>query len=138
MGLIRPGGIGDAVLLVPVINRLRQVFPFVQIDILAEKRNSGAFALCPAVDHALCYDRPQDLRTVLGRKYDVVVDTEQWHRLSAVVARMVRSRFKVGYGTNERKRMFTHAVDYSHDNYEVFSFFDLLKPLGVDPPWRHR
>jgi ADP-heptose:LPS heptosyltransferase len=132
--LIRPGGIGDAVMLAPVIERLREVSPGAHIEMLAEKRNSGAFALCPGIDRVLCYDRPQDLLSALRSDYDVVIDSEQWHHLSAIVARMIRSKIKIGYGTNERKRLFTHSIGYSHGNYELNSFFELLKPLGIEPP----
>jgi ADP-heptose:LPS heptosyltransferase len=90
--LIRPGGIGDAVLLAPVIRRLREAFPGARIEVLAEKRNSGAFALCPDIDQVLCYDRPRELWAALSSGYDVVIDSEQWHRLSALVARMIRSK----------------------------------------------
>jgi ADP-heptose:LPS heptosyltransferase len=38
---------------------------------------------------------------------------------------------KIGYATNERARLFTHAIPYSHDDYEVDSFLRLLEPLGV-------
>ncbi len=132
MLLIRPGGIGDAVLLVPVIGRLREAFPAARIEVLAEKRNAGAFALCSGVDRVLCYDRPKELCQALRSRYDVVIDTEQWHRLSAVITRIIRSPIKIGYGTNERKRLFTHPIRYNHDNYEMDSFFALLKPLQIE------
>jgi len=132
--LIRPGGIGDAVLLVPVTGCLREIFPSARIEVLAEKRNSGAFALCPEIDRVLCYDRPQELWSALRSGYDVVIDSEQWHHLSAIVARMIRSKIKIGYGTNDRKRLFTQSIDYSHENYEMDSFFELLKPLEIEPP----
>ena len=132
--LIRPGGIGDAVLLVPVVDRLREVFPSARIEVLAEKRNSGVFALCPEIDQVRCYDRPKDLFAILSNSYDVIIDSEQWHHLSAIVARMIRSKIKIGYGTNDRKRLFTQSIEYSHENYEMDSFFELLEPMGIEPP----
>lgn len=127
--LIRPGGIGDAVLLIPTIISLRSAFPTLQIDILAEKRNSQIFKLCPDVASVYCYDKLADFRRVLTSRYDLVIDTEQWHRLSAVVARLIRSRRKIGFGTNERAKMFNDAVAYAHSDYEASSFFKLLQPL---------
>jgi ADP-heptose:LPS heptosyltransferase len=132
--LIRPGGIGDAVLLVPVVGRLREVFPSARIEVLAEKRNSGVFALCPEIDQVMCYDRPKDLFAILSNSYDVIIDSEQWHRLSAIVARMIRSKIKIGYGTNDRKRLFTQSIEYRHENYEMDSFLELLEPMGIEPP----
>lgn len=127
--IIRPGGIGDAVLLAPAVNRLKHFFPNISISILAECRNAGVFDLIPAVDHVWRYDRSKELLQALRGSYDVVIDTEQWHRLSAVVARLVRAPVKIGFGTNERRRMFTHVVDYSHEDYEIESFNRLLTLL---------
>ena len=127
--LVRPGGIGDAVLLAPVIFSLKETFPSVRITILAEKRNAGIFRLIPGVDKLLCYDHPGEFFQALGGRYDVVIDTEQWHRLSAVVARLVSAPIKIGFDTNERRRMFTHTIPYSQDDYESVSFSHLLEPL---------
>lgn len=129
--LIRPGGTGDAVLLAPAIIRLKKNYPDVIITVLAEHRNAGVFALVPAVDQVYCYDSPSEFMHVLRGCYDMVIDTEQWHRLSAVVARLIRGPVKIGFGSNERRRMFTHTVTYSHDDYEADSFNRLLSPLRI-------
>ncbi len=128
---IRPGGIGDAILLIPAIQAIKKKYPYAVIDVLAEKRNSSAFKLCPYVNEIYLYDKPKQLlKAILGKK-DVVVDTEQWHRMSAVVARLSGARVSVGYATNERKRLFSCQVIYSHDDYEANSFLHLLAPLGI-------
>ena len=129
--LIRPGGIGDAVLLIPLIHVLKKEYPVANITILAERRNSAVFALCTDIAQILRYDRPLELLTALRRDYDVVIDTEQWHRLSAVAARLTRAPMLIGYATNERSRLFNCRIPYSHDDYESESFFNLLAPLGI-------
>jgi len=130
--IIRPGGIGDALLLAPAINLLRANFADASITILAERRNAGAFSLVPAIDRLLLYDRYVDLLHLFGSKYDLIIDTEQWHRMSAVIARLTSSNMKIGFDTNERRRLFTHPVFYSHDEYEAQSFINLLKPLAIN------
>jgi ADP-heptose:LPS heptosyltransferase len=129
--LIRPGGIGDAVLLVPAVRAFKELCPDSKVTILSERRNGAVFALCPDVDHVLFYDRPRQLLSALRQRYDLVVDTEQWHRLSAIVARLIRSDLKIGFATNERKRLFNLSVPYSHADYEADSFMRLLQPIGV-------
>jgi ADP-heptose:LPS heptosyltransferase len=129
--LIRPGGIGDAVLLVPAIRAFKTKFPDSEITVLAESRNGAVFSLCPDVARVLLYDHPRQLLAALRQRYDLVIDTEQWHRLSAVVARLVRSNLKIGFGTNERQRMFNVAVPYAHEDYERYSFLQLLEPVGI-------
>lgn len=131
--IIRPGGIGDAVLLIPAIKAIGNRFPAAEITVLAERRNAAAFTLCPEINTLLLYDRPSELVSVLHGSYDVVIDTEQWHRLAAVVARLTRAPMLIGYATNERARLFTHPVSYSHDDYEADSFLNLLVPLGIVP-----
>lgn len=130
--LLRPGGIGDAVLLVSVILYIRKRYPQSQITILAEKRNAAVFELCPSIIRLLYYDRPVEIFRVLRTQYDVVIDTEQWYRLSAVVTRLVRAPVKIGFATNNRRRMFTHGITYDQSAYEPDNFAALLKPLGAD------
>jgi heptosyltransferase II len=132
--VIRPGGIGDAVLLIPALVALERAFPGAEITVLAERRNAAAFALCPAVTRLLHYDNPRELFSVMRGGFDLVIDTEQWHRLSAVVARFTRAPVSIGFASNDRQRLFSHRVPYSHDDYETGSFFNLLAPLGIEPP----
>jgi lipopolysaccharide heptosyltransferase II len=133
--VIRPGGIGDAVLLVPVVRALRRRFPQISIDILAERRNAGVFALCPGIRSIRCYDMPAEFRDTFKYRYDIVIDTEQWHRLSAVMAWIVRAETKIGFATNNRGRLFTHPISYNQDIYEAVSFRHLLFPLECDGEW---
>ncbi|MCM0083500.1 glycosyltransferase family 9 protein [Geomonas sp. Red32] len=132
--VIRPGGIGDAVLLVPALNALKSRYPDAEVTVLAERRNAAAFALAPAVAKVLLYDEASPLAEAVRGSYDLVIDTEQWHRLSAIVARLAGAPVSVGFATNNRKRLFAHRIPYSHERYEVESFFDLLSPLGIEQP----
>jgi lipopolysaccharide heptosyltransferase II len=130
--LIRPGGIGDAVLLAPAINFLKKIYPDCHITILAEQRNAGIYSLVPGVAKVLCYDRLHEFIQALLGRYDIVIDTEQWFRLSAVVARLVRAPMKIGFDTNVRRRMFTHSIGYDMNAYELDNFISLLEPLGAN------
>ncbi len=131
--LIRPGGIGDAVLLAPTIEALKKKFPKAELTVLAEKRNAGVFALIPGVDQVLRYDVAKEFLAVFRLKPDIIIDSEQYHRLSAVVARLIGAEILIGFGSNERARLFHHAIPYSHDTYEAISFLQLLGPLGIGP-----
>lgn len=139
--VIRPGGIGDVVHLAPFLQRLHENFPSAHITLLAEKRNAGVTELIPVELTVLRYDRPQEFIRALRGRYDVVIDTEQWHFLSAIVARLVRAPMKIGFATNKRFRLFTHTIPYSHDAYEADLFLSLLTPIGIisghefEKPW---
>lgn len=150
--IIRPGGIGDAVLLMPAINLLKLRFPDSEFDILCEKRNADIFRLskdinptpqllsCESkkrgygVNSIYLYDKGLGFIRCLRNRYDVVIDTEQWHRLSAVVSYLTGAPIRIGFDTNERGKLFTHRIPYSHDDYEVYSFFHQIEPLMHDLP----
>ncbi len=129
--IIRPGGIGDAVLLLPALDVLHNYFSKTSIYILAERRNAGIFECIPYIRHVFLYDKNLELYWAMKRDYDLVIDTEQWHHLSAVVAYLTRGPMRIGFSTNERRGLFTHPVAYSHKDYEIFSFLSLLEPLVV-------
>ena len=105
---IRPGGIGDATLLLPAIKKLIAKFPETHIDVLCEKRNADIFKLAEDVNNLYLYDRGLELLACLKNTYDVVIDTEQWHRLSAVIAHLTGAPIRIGFDTNERSKLFTH------------------------------
>ncbi|HWP92062.1 MAG TPA: glycosyltransferase family 9 protein [Thermodesulfobacteriota bacterium] len=129
--VIRPGGIGDAVLLYPALKVLKEGFPNAEINILAEKRNYGILYPCPYIDGLFRYDfkPPIELLNVLKIKYDMVIDTEQWHRLTSAISYLTGAPVRVGFATNERAELFSHAVPYSHCDYEVYSFLNLVSSI---------
>lgn len=129
--IIRPGGIGDAVLLLPVLRELRSAGH--TFDILCERRNAAVFrsqsGLC---DRVFCYNSVADLNAVCREAYDWIVDTEQWHYLSAVLSRLLCSRSTAGFATRpDRARLFSRPVDYVHAEYELHNFSRLFAFLGV-------
>ena len=129
--VIRPGGIGDAVFLLPALRALKNAGHHVVV--LCECRNAGVFTsqqgLCSQV---LRYDAGTEFLQALGQRYDVVVDTEQWHHLSAVAAYAVKSKVCIGFATRpSRARLFDVQVPYDLHAYELDSFARLFQPLGL-------
>ncbi len=135
--VIRPGGIGDAVLFLPMLTELRRAWPQAEIDLLVEKRNAGVVRGLGLVDRVLLYDRfPGGLPHALAARYDVVIDTEQYHRASAIVAFLTRAPRRIGFGTNVRRLLLTDALPYDQSVYEARSFLELARrATGREPRW---
>ena len=129
--VVRPGGIGDAVLFFPLLQALRREFPQARLDVLAERRNVGLFSANDVVHHAYAYDGGygRELLTVLRGKYDIVIDTEQSHFLSAIITYLTGAPVRCGFDTQGRGGLFTHRVHYSDQIYEVHSFLNLFHAL---------
>lgn len=127
--IVRPGGIGDAALLLPSLKILHGIVPHARIDLLCEKRNYGIFKNSRFVSEILDYRKIEHLAYLLRNEYDLVVDTEQSHMLSTVLVSAIRSRCKVGFDTMGRGSVYEVAIRYSHQDYEVESFFRLFKSV---------
>ena len=130
--IIRPGGIGDAVLLLPMLNHISEMYPDAKIEVLAERRNAEVFCWSPAVSKIWQYDKLLNFTKLFLQHYDLIIDTEQCYRLSAVVGQLLRPTRLIGFATNERSRLLTDPCPYDHDEYEAIQFLRLLIPLKGD------
>lgn len=132
--VIRPGGMGDMILLQPMLRTLRQRCPLVEIDLVCEKRNRDIPALAGQSGRVLLYDaHPFGLISALRRgRYDVVIDTEQFHYFSVMMAILSRAPVRIGFKINPgRNTLYTHLVNYDLEGYEAGEFMRLLVPLGI-------
>jgi len=128
--IIRPGGMGDAVVLLPVINQFKKQYPDIQIDILCERRNWEVFSSqAQWKKNAYCYDRIPEISKVLNKRYDVVIDTEQWHYLSVILGFFLKRQALIGFATRVgRRRLLDVGCDYDTKAYEMDNFLRLFEP----------
>ena len=127
--LIRPGGIGDAILLLPTLKALRTAFPERQIDVLCESRNCEILKLAAPDTRTVAYDASPitALRMLRRTSYAVVLDTEQFHNFSAVMTALTRAPLRIGFKINTHRRgLYTHLVSYDLDGPEDVQFGRLL------------
>jgi ADP-heptose:LPS heptosyltransferase len=135
--IIRPGGMGDMILLLPVLNALRKRFPGVTLDLICEKRNSDILNLAHPPDHILLYDSApfRLLIHLLRHRYDAVIDTEQFHYFSVLMAILARAPVRIGFKISPgRNLLYTHLVNYELEGYEAEQFMALLRPFGIAEP----
>ncbi len=132
--LIRPGGMGDMILLVPVLKMLREKIPDAEIDIVCEKRNLEVLSLIGMRENAIAYDSSpfKLLHQLKKRRYDVVIDTEQFHHFSAIFGLLSGAPCRIGFKINPRRNpLYTHLISYDPDGFEGLQFMNLLSPLGI-------
>jgi ADP-heptose:LPS heptosyltransferase len=140
--VVRPGGMGDMVLLLPALRRMRDAFPQARMDLLCEQRNLQVAALAGPGIRVLAYDRTplRCLAAIRRRPYDLAVDTEQFHHFSAVLCRLSRAPLRVGFSVNPRRNgLYTRMEPYAPDGPEGEQFANLLRPIGIPgevPPLR--
>jgi lipopolysaccharide heptosyltransferase II len=129
--IIRPGGLGDAVLTYPMLTALRAGFPDARIDALVEARNAGIYRINNIVDEIYRYDtNPLTVfRHLKKNRYDLIIDTEQYHHLSTLLANALQPRVICGFETLGRARFLTHGAAHDANSYEVFSFLRLAETV---------
>ncbi len=114
--VIRPGGMGDAVYTLPFIRTM--IAQGMSVDVLCETRNAQVFLSQDDLDIKVGrWDKPDELLHFLKNHYDVIIDTEQWHWLTAWMAGMIKSNIRVGFDSRPRRaRMYDTAVIYDQGN----------------------
>lgn len=138
--LIRPGGIGDMILLLPTLDALSKAFPSAEIDIVCEQRNLPVIELSNTKARCIPYDRSpiSFLAQLAQTQYDIAVDSEQFHHSSAVFATLSGAAVRIGFNINPRRNgLYTHLIPYSPDGFEGNEFLRLLGPLGIQVPPFH-
>lgn len=123
-----------------MIHALRDAFRAARVDVLAEKRNAGVYRVADGVSRIYRYDaNPLSVLQRLRRsRYDAIIDTEQFHHFSLVLANALRPRVLCGFDSPARGRLQTHSVAYGDDVYEGRSFLRLAEalvgaPIPFDP-----
>lgn len=136
MLVIRPGGIGDMVLLLPALEFLRKKFPGIVIDMICERRNREVLSLAGWPDTILQYDAPVQMLAHLRRnRYDAVLDSEQFHYFSALMSVLARSPARIGFKISPgRNLLYTHLINYDLEGHEADQFMALLRPLEIGVP----
>lgn len=136
--VIRPGGLGDAILCQPMLRALRNFYDAARIDLLVETRNAGVYSIEKTYDRMFCYDHNpvRVWRSLHRADYDLIVDTEQYHHLSSLVANSLRPEYLCGFDTLGRTRLQTHSIGYSEEEYEVYAFNRLAEAvIGTPVPF---
>ncbi len=143
--VIRLAAMGDTVLLIPVIQALRERFPEATLLFAGTRINEPVIGLFPSlVDRFVHVDvgrlvlRPWTaLRLIRGlrrQRIDLVLDFEQWSYLSTLLARAVAFGGCVGFRTPDpiRHRLYDVTVARDPTVHEARNFVALARAAGVD------
>lgn len=127
--IIRPGGLGDAILLTPMVMLMREKLKDkVEIHYLGEKRNVEGAEFCygDIIQKFFVYDSLSFLIFLFRsiKKYDFVLDTEQSFLLPAFFANILGKKV-IGFATTEKKHVFDIKVEYFFSRFEAVNFFRL-------------
>jgi len=124
------------ILLAPTLKKLTELLPDIDLTVICEKRNLPVLGIFDLKCNHIAYDeQPLALITRLVKgQYDVTIDTEQFHHLSAVLSVVSGAPVRIGFNINPRRNhLYTHTVSYEVTRHESLQFARLIEPLGRTP-----
>jgi len=133
--VIRPGGIGDGIMCVPLLRALRKAFPRSRITVACVKKSKPALQLLPYSNELIVVDEPGGPFRLLKGSFDAVLDTEPFRLVTAVIAYLTGAPVRIGFDTGPRRLLYTHLVTYAHDHlFEAANMVRELEALGIRVP----
>jgi lipopolysaccharide heptosyltransferase II len=136
-------GLGNIVMVLPVIQALRDRLPEAEIDFMTLEENLALLERSGLVHTAIGVSTRsypgflqslwRAFRTLRERRYDVVVDCEQFVKLSSVLAFLSGAPERIGFNTDGQRRgwLYTARVVYTDSEHMSRIFMRLLRPLHI-------
>lgn len=127
--------VGDVLLTTPAVRALKEHFPGVEVDFLADRTSAQVLFNNPFIREVLVYDKKNPVANILKvrkKRYDWVVDFLGNPR-SALLTFMSGAAVKAGFSHNWRSVLYNFKVEpFKGMRYVVDFKFDLLSSLGVN------
>jgi predicted lipopolysaccharide heptosyltransferase III len=146
--LVRLREIGDVVFTTPAVRAIRSHFPDARLTYIVEPLAAAVLQHNPDIDELLTVPRGRgpsglvsDIALALrlrARHYDLAIDFHGGPRAS-LLTWLSGARRRIGYEVSARAWMYTDRVARSRElraRHSVENQWDLLAPLGIDPPDR--
>ncbi|HEY6119332.1 MAG TPA: lipopolysaccharide heptosyltransferase II, partial [Pyrinomonadaceae bacterium] len=130
--------VGDAVMGVPALRELRQVFPQAHVSLVVRPWAEGLFADTTFVDSILVFDRRgvmsviDQIRCWREQKFDLAVLFQNAFE-AALIPFMAQIPIRVGYATDRRRLLLTHPLqlpEKREQEHEVFYYLNIIKELA--------
>ena len=129
--------VGDAVMTIPALRRLRQLCPNAHITLATRAWAEGLFAGADFLDDLLVH-QGSGLRSVVQqvsqwrkRNYDLAILFPNSLE-TALVASLARVPMRIGYATDGRQRLLTHPLalpEWRESKHEVFYYLKIVAEL---------
>lgn len=143
---IKLSALGDSILLIPALRKIKQAFPGVRLTVVCTRINEVVFKGSPYIDSVVVIDigamarNPLKIGTLFDKSnhYAIAFDFDQWTRLPPLLALASGAAQIIGFKTKGQYRHFIydHAVEHRQGRHEIDCFLDLVSAvfpaLGIE------
>ncbi len=136
IGLCALGAIGDAIISSAIVFDLKRHFPHLHVTMIVSSTNKGVVPLLNQIDDLIILSlfRPiSTVRTLRKERFDLLIDANQWLRISAVYCALAGAVRTIGFRTPSQHRHYAYSdiVNHSPTCHELENFRALLGPLKI-------
>jgi lipopolysaccharide heptosyltransferase II len=141
---IKLSGFGNLILSLPALRSIKRKFPESKITYLTQYTNKELLEGVEDIDdiiylkvkgHRLLYDLSKVLSKIKRKKIDLVIDFEQFARVSTILSYLSNAKKRIGFNTKKQGRgmLYTTKVNYNNNQHMIKTFYDLAVALGIKP-----
>jgi heptosyltransferase-2 len=136
--------IGDAVMTTPAVRAIRKGFPNAHIILLAKPWVAPVFENSEHIDRLLAYDGERRHKGLFG-KFRLARDLEKYDFDAAILLQnafeaalisfLAGIRIRIGYDTDARRLLLTHAVPCTNvirTKHQTEYYLNILRGIGID------
>jgi heptosyltransferase-2 len=129
--------VGDTVISVAALRRLRQLFPEAQITLVIRSSAAALFLESNFIDKVLPYDRRglisvfKQIAEFRQQRFDLAVLFQNAFE-AALIPFLARVPIRVGYATDGRRHLLTHSFplpEWREQKHEVFYYLNIVDQL---------
>jgi heptosyltransferase-2 len=129
-----PNWVGDAVMSLPALHRLRQIFSMAEITVAAVPGSADVFAAVDFIDNVLIHRHTGASATIRharewrARELDLAILFQNAFG-AAATAFLARIQRRIGYATDRRGSLLTHPLslpDWKDERHESFYYLNIV------------
>ncbi len=143
--VIQTAFIGDAVLTLPMIQKLKEKYPQGKIDVLSIPAAGEIFSASPFIQNVILIDKKgkhksffsllKFIKEIKRNNYNIVYSPHRSFRSSFIVMKLgVKETY--GFNNSSFKHVYKYLVDYKSSRHEVQRNLDLINYKYNEDDWR--
>ncbi|AFN73525.1 ADP-heptose:LPS heptosyltransferase II [Melioribacter roseus P3M-2] len=142
--VIQTAFLGDAILTLPLIRKLKDSFPDGVIDVLTIPQSKQIFEYSPYVNDLILYDKRRDkslkalfrvVKEIRNREYTRLYSPHRSFR-SSLIALMSGSQFRAGFDKAVMSFVYNYQAEYNNAVHEVQRNLRLIGFAENDDSWK--
>ena len=135
--IIQTAFLGDVILTLPVVQNVKQLIPYAEIDFMCIPQTEAVLKNNPAIKELIVYNKRgkkkiSELFKILSKikksKYDIIICPHRSFR-SALITHFTGAKLRIGYDKNSLSNLLTERVVYNKAAHEIERNLDLVRAV---------